>query len=155
MCGDYAATTTPQHLQPCRMRKEKLDRSSINELVRPVVSSTSLSILGVRCISLRDPEPLRRITFIVLVQPYLPRILANKRLSTVYLPSHPQSLVLSDDVTHYRRDRAQREYEGFRMASEPDSLFFALSAEIRNNIYTLIFEHEDHPMIPHIYFAHR
>jgi hypothetical protein len=43
----------------------------------------------------------------------------------------------------YRRDRAQREYEGFRMASEPDSLFFALSAEIRNNIYTLIFEHED------------
>jgi hypothetical protein len=29
------------------------------------------------------------------------------------------------------------------MASEPDSFFFSLSAEIRNNIYALIFEHED------------
>jgi hypothetical protein len=44
---------------------------------------------------------------------------------------------------NYRRDRAQREHEGFRIASELDSLFFSLSAEIRNNIYTLIFEHED------------
>jgi hypothetical protein len=28
------------------------------------------------------------------------------------------------------------------MASEPASLFFSLSAEIRNHIYALIFEHE-------------